>query len=161
MQLIRGVPWRSVLGQCCAAFVSNVRLRIQLASSPQAPSYVVHSTHWREGMPSERDLERLERYSCAKPLKNKADCKVPYLGQGIPVHKYLLGQRRVRAAFQRKLKIFITAHLQPRNHILVCIKISITRRWIFPLWSALVRPHREYCIQLLDTPDKKDVKLLG
>ena len=55
----------------------------------------------------------------------------------------------------------LTAH--KANHILGCIKSSMasrSRAAILPLYSALLRPHLESCIQLWSVQHKKDVDLL-
>jgi len=51
---------------------------------------------------------------------------------------------------------------QEASHILGCIKSSVASRargGILPLCSALVRPHRESCVQLW-SPQHKDMELL-
>ena len=52
---------------------------------------------------------------------------------------------------------------QKANCILGCIKRSVTsrsREGILPLYSVLMRPHPEYCVQLWSPQRKEDMNLL-
>ncbi|KAK4826236.1 hypothetical protein QYF61_006588 [Mycteria americana] len=124
---------------------------------------------------TQRDLDRLERGARAKLMKfNKAKCKVLHMGQGNPKHKYRLGGEWIESSPEEEdLGVLVEEKLnmarqcalaaQKANCILGCIKSSVTSRLrevILPLYSALMRPHLEYCVQLWGPQHKKDMDLL-
>jgi len=92
---------------------------------------------------------------------NNAKCKVLHLGWRNPKHRYRLGREWLESSPEEKdLRVLVDERLnmshqcvlaaQQANHILGCIKRSMTNRArevILPLCSALMRPHLEYCIQ--------------
>ncbi|GAB0179727.1 hypothetical protein GRJ2_000438000 [Grus japonensis] len=101
---------------------------------------------------------------------SKAKYKVLHMGRGNPQYQYRLRDEGIESSPEKDLGVLVDEKInmsrqcalvaQKANHILGCVKRSVTSRSkevILPLYSALVRLHLEYCIQLWGPQHRKDM----